>query len=70
MANAIKYALDKLEAKIGTGGTADHSALINRNIPDQHPISAISDLQDTLDGKTNTEDLKAITTEELLAILK
>lgn len=53
-----------------SGGTADHSVLENRNIPDQHPISAISDLQGSLDGKINTEDLKAITTEELLAILK
>ena len=70
MANAIKYALDKLEAKIGTGGTADHSVLENRDRPDQHPIGAISGLQGSLDGKINTEDLKAITTEELLAILK
>lgn len=53
-----------------SGGAGDHSNLINRNIPDQHPISAISDLQGSLDGKINTEDLKAITTEELLAILK
>lgn len=71
MPNAIKYALDKLQSEIGgSGGTADHSALINRDIAEQHPISAISDLQNTLDGKISTEDLKAISTEELLAILK
>ena len=54
----------------GSAETGDHSALINRDISDQHPIGAISDLQDSLDGKINTEVLKAITTEELLAILK
>ena len=70
MTNAIKYALDKLEAKIGTGGTADHSVLENRDSPDQHPIGAISNLQNTLNSKVDTDDLKAITTEELLAILK
>ena len=53
-----------------SGGAGDHSNLINRDIPDQHPISAISNLQDNLDGKVDTDDLKAITTEELLAILK
>ena len=52
-----------------SGGTADHSVLENRNIPDQHPILAISDLQNSLDEKINANDIKVISMEELLAIL-
>lgn len=33
------------------GGTADHSQLINRDKADQHPISAITGLEDALEGK-------------------
>jgi len=33
------------------GGTNDHNVLINRNIADQHPISAVTGLQTALDGK-------------------
>ena len=54
----------------GSAETGDHSVLINRDISDQHPVSAISGLQGMLDSKVDTDDLKAITTEELLAILK
>ncbi len=32
-------------------GTGDHSILINRDLPDSHPISAITSLQDGLDLK-------------------
>lgn len=35
----------------GGGGTSDHSQLTNRDISDQHPISAVTGLQDALDGK-------------------
>lgn len=34
----------------GTGGTSDHNKLSNRDLPDQHPISAITGLQNTLSG--------------------
>lgn len=33
------------------GGTYEHDKLRNRNLPDQHPISAITGLQANLDGK-------------------
>lgn len=33
--------------------TIDHTKLINRSVPDQHPISAITGLQDALDGITS-----------------
>lgn len=35
----------------GGKGTKDHSQLENRDLPDQHPISAITDLENTLAGK-------------------
>lgn len=36
------------------GGTNDHSKLINRDLADQHPISAITDLENTLSNKQDT----------------
>lgn len=35
----------------GSGGTSDHSKLINRNAADQHPIGAITGLEAALAGK-------------------
>lgn len=35
----------------GSGGTADHSKLTNRDAADQHPMSAITGLEDALAGK-------------------
>ncbi len=35
----------------GTGGTDDHSALLNRNAPDQHVIASVSGLRGELDAK-------------------
>lgn len=34
----------------GTGGTNDHNSLLNRNAVNQHPIAAITGLQDALDN--------------------
>lgn len=38
----------------GGGGTSDHSQLSNRDLPNQHPISAITNLQTSLNNKSNT----------------
>jgi hypothetical protein len=38
----------------GGGSTTSHTDLTNRDAADQHPISAITGLQTTLDGKSNT----------------
>lgn len=38
-----------------TGGTTKHDKLSNRDLPEQHPISAITDLQETLDEKLDKE---------------
>lgn len=46
------------------GGTSDHSELINRDLPDQHPIGAITGLEDELETIP-----RAMTREELLGIL-
>lgn len=35
----------------GSGGTSDHSKLINRDNADQHPMSAVTGLVEALDGK-------------------
>jgi hypothetical protein len=37
----------------GSGGTTDHTQLTNRDVADQHPVGAITGLQDELDGKVN-----------------
>lgn len=39
----------------GEQGTIDHSKLINRDIPDQHPMSAITGLEDALKNATISE---------------
>ena len=40
----------------GGGGTTDHSQLINRSIADQHPISAITGLEEALTPLTGTTE--------------
>ena len=44
----------------GGGGTADHTRLTNRDAADQHPISAITNLQDVLATKATQADLADI----------
>lgn len=47
----------------GSGGTNDHTELINRDKPDQHPIAAITELEDKLKKipeVMTSEDLKNI----------
>lgn len=40
----------------GVGGTSDHSKLSNRDAADQHPIGAITGLEEALDGKQPAGD--------------
>ena len=49
----------------GGNGTTDHEGLFNRDLENQHPIKAISGLQDELDTIP-----KAITEIELMKILR
>ena len=39
---------------VGSGGTSDHSKLINRGNADQHPMSAVTGLVEALNGKQPT----------------
>lgn len=39
------------------GGASDHNRLKNRDLPDQHPIKAITGLQELLDSKVSSEDI-------------
>lgn len=51
----------------GEGGTDDHNLLYNRDMEDQHPISAITDLEEVLDEKMDGSD--AMTSDEIENIL-
>ncbi len=55
----------EIDSVISTGGNKDHNQLINREIPDQHPIEAITDLRQELDDRPEAE---AITNMELDSI--
>lgn len=48
--------------------TSDHSKLTNRDLPDQHPISAISNLTTELDKRLDDND--ALTNLEIYEILR
>lgn len=50
--------------------TDDHSKLINLDVENQHPISAINDLQNQLDSKLNKEELPNILNNKLDSIQK
>lgn len=49
----------------GGGGTNDHSRLTNRDAADQHPISAITNLQDLLDSKLDSDTALPIINEAI-----
>lgn len=52
----------------GSGGTTDHRDLINRDADDQHPIKAITGLQDKLN--TIPPAAERITNSEIEEMLK
>ena len=47
----------------GGSGTSDHTKLINRDAADQHPISAITDLEDILNKKLDSTTIQSIIEE-------
>lgn len=47
------------------GGVSDHSRLTNRDLADQHPISAITNLQDLLDKKLDSDTAMPIIEEAI-----
>ena len=50
---ATKQYADTNVPATGPKGSNDHNELLNRDAANQHPISAITNLQQTLDGKLN-----------------
>lgn len=47
----------------------DHNILINRDLENQHPIKAISGLQQKLDDIGDIQSLEAITNEDIEQII-
>jgi hypothetical protein len=67
--------LNTTSKRVTVNGIIDHATLINKNIPNQHPISAISGLQEELDIlKSGTaqqvEDLNAVVEQARLDLQK
>lgn len=67
--------LNTTSKRVTVNGIIDHTTLINKNIPNQHPISAISGLQEKLDLlKSGTaqqvEDLNAVVEQARLDLQK
>ncbi len=49
---------------IGSAGVTDHRQLTNRDAAEQHPIGAITDLQDTLDSKVDKDGDKGLSSND------
>ena len=49
----------------GGGGVSDHEKLTNRETPNQHPISAITNLSQVLDSKLDSETALPLIEEAL-----
>lgn len=55
----IDAAVEEAVAKAGGGsGTTDHSALLNRDLHDQHPMSAITGLEEALSTFQTADDVR------------
>lgn len=57
VSNNHEYELLMDEYIESTAFNADHTALINREKPNQHPIGAITNLNEELDIKVNTNNV-------------
>lgn len=45
----------ELSSKVSSGGSTDHNRLFNREAENQHPIQAITGLEELLDSKLDSE---------------
>lgn len=54
--------------EVMVGGTTDHAELLNRDADNQHPISAITDLENELDSKL--ENVPVMSNQDIENILK
>ena len=57
---------DSFQAEFGDSGTNDHTMLMNREKPDQHPIKAITNLENELSVRTD----EALSNLEIYEILQ
>ena len=57
---SIDSLIDGQAQPVWVSTSKDHAQLINRDLPDQHPISAITGLQDALDSKIDISDISII----------
>lgn len=64
----MEFAINGQIVKVGGFGTNDHKDLTNRDAAEQHPIDAITNLQQELDRIP--EPVEAITNLELEEMLK
>lgn len=53
----------------GSGGTTDHSKLRNRDSSDQHPISAITNLSNTLSRKMDEGEVDVMSNQDIENLL-
>lgn len=60
----LEYEIDEISVRVGT---SDHTQLTNRDVSDQHPISAITNLESELGAKLS--DIPALTNIEIEKIL-
>lgn len=49
-------------------GTSDHSQLANRDLPEQHPMSAITGLEETLENCVKVGDYAEFTAQDIYNI--
>ena len=59
----------KVEMQTGGSGTTDHSKLKNRDASDQHPISAITDLSNTLSRKMDEGEVDVMSNQDIENLL-
>lgn len=58
--NTLNSVMDGEATPITEVSASDHRILQYRDAPDQHPISAITDLQDILDTKLEEDDVARV----------
>ena len=58
-----------IKVEMQTGGTTDHSKLKNRDANDQHPISAITDLSNTLSRKMDEGEVDVMSNQDIENLL-
>lgn len=64
---SVQVTIEGIDSEWSSGGdvgTNDHSQLINRSAPNQHPIPAITGLEGALGGKVNAEPGKGLSTND------